>query len=77
MKTIRVQVAEAKRHFSEYLAKSAIGDSRVIITRRGRPAAALVSIDDLQELEQLEKRRGLAAGTLGSGPGYGRHTTAR
>ena len=61
MKTVRVQVAEAKGHFSDYLAKSAHGDSRVIITRRGRPTAALVSMDDLRELEHLGKRRGLAA----------------
>ena len=70
MKTISVQVAEAKRHFSDYLAKSSIGDSRVIITRRGRPAAALVSIDDLRELEQLDKRQGLAA-IVGKWSGFG------
>lgn len=70
MKTISVQVAEAKRHFSDYLAKSSIGDSRVIITRRGRPAAALVSMDDLRELEQLDKRQGLAA-IVGKWAGFG------
>jgi len=70
IKTISVQVADAKRHFSDYLAKSALGDSRVIITRRGRPAAALVSIDDLRELEQLDKRQGLAA-VVGKWAGFG------
>ena len=49
------------RHFSDYVAKSALGDSRVIITRRGRPTAALVSMDGLRELEQLDKRQGLSA----------------
>ncbi len=61
METTRVQVAEAKRHFSDYLAKTAHGAKRIVITRRGRPVAALVSMDDLRELEQLNKRRGLAA----------------
>ncbi len=61
MKTITIQVADAKRRFSEFLAKAAHAGTRVIITRRGRPTAALVSMDDLQELEQLDKRTGLAA----------------
>jgi len=70
MKIISVQVAEAKRRFSDYLAKTALGDSRVIITRRGRPTAALVSMDDLRELEQLDKRHGLAA-VVGKWAGFG------
>ena len=69
MKTISVSVAEAKRHFSDYLAKGSIGESRVIITRRGRPAVALVSIGDLRELEQLDKRHGLAA-VIGKWPDF-------
>jgi len=61
VKTIAVQVSEAKRHFSEYLARSGGGDCRVIIKRRTRPTAVLVSMDDLHELEQLGRREGLVA----------------
>jgi prevent-host-death family protein len=61
MKTVVVQVSEAKKHFADYIAKSAGGDCRVVIQRRSRPVAALVSMDELNELEQLDKRRGLAA----------------
>jgi len=58
-RTIDVQVAEAKRRFSDYIAKTAHDHTRVLITRRGRPVAAVVSIDDLRESEQLDKRAGL------------------
>ena len=57
---ITVQVVEAKRHFSDYITRSAHGDCRVVIKRRSRPTAVLVSMDDLRELEQLDKRRGLS-----------------
>lgn len=43
-----VSVAETKAHLSEYIARSAYGGERVIITRRDRPVAALVSLDDLR-----------------------------
>ena len=59
MKTETVSVAEVKAHLSEYVAKSAYSDSRIIITKRSRPVAALVSLIDLQELEQQDKRKGL------------------
>lgn len=61
MNHIEVPAAEAKRHLGDYLARSAHKECRVIVTRRGRPMAALVSIEDLQVLEQQEKRQGLAA----------------
>ena len=54
-------VAHAKSHFSELVAKSAINNERFIITRRNKPVAALVSIDDLRRIEQLDERQGLAA----------------
>lgn len=61
MKTLSASVAEVKAHFSKYVAKSAYSDFRIIITKRSRPVAALVSLIDLQELEQQHKRRGLSA----------------
>jgi len=61
METIQIPAAEAKKHLPDYLARSSHGSCRVIVTRRGRPIAALVSMNDLQELEQHDKREGLAA----------------
>jgi prevent-host-death family protein len=56
-----VSVAEAKSHLSELIAKNAHNHERFIITRRDRPVAALVSIDDLRLIEQHQERQGLAA----------------
>ncbi|MEA1867186.1 MAG: type II toxin-antitoxin system prevent-host-death family antitoxin [Thermodesulfobacteriota bacterium] len=42
------------------IARTAHGRERFIITRRNKPAAALMSIDDLQIIEQHEERTGLA-----------------
>ena len=57
----RVSVAQAKSHLSELIAKSAHGHERFIITRRDKPVAALVSLDDLKIIEQHQERQGLAA----------------
>ncbi|MCI5164959.1 MAG: type II toxin-antitoxin system Phd/YefM family antitoxin [Candidatus Electrothrix sp. GM3_4] len=56
-----VSVANAKSHLSELIAKSAYAHERFIITKRDKPVAALVSLDDLQIIEQHEERQGLAS----------------
>ena len=56
-----VSVVEAKSHLSELLTKSAYNNEKFIITRRNKPLAALVSLDDLRKIEQHEERKGLAA----------------
>lgn len=56
-----VSVAQAKSHLSELIARSAHGRERFVITRRNKPVAALVSLDDLRRIEQQEERQGLAA----------------
>ena len=56
-----ISVANAKSHLSEIIAKSAHGHERFIITRRDKPVAAIVSLDDLKILEQYQERQGLAA----------------
>lgn len=65
----KVSVAEIKSHLSEFIARSAHGHERFIITRRNRPVAALVSLDDIATIEQHEERQGLAA-IAGSWPGF-------
>ncbi len=61
MSTVRIPAAEAKKHLPDYLARSAHGGCRVVVTRRGRPMAAIVSMDDLRALEQATARAGLAS----------------
>lgn len=56
----KVSVAHTKSHLSELVARSTHGQERFIITRRNKPVAALVSIDDLKIIEQHEERAGLA-----------------
>lgn len=60
MSSEEVPVAEIKAHLSEYLAISHKESRRIIITKRGKPFAAIISIDDLQNLEQLDEKNGLA-----------------
>ncbi|MBI5558672.1 MAG: type II toxin-antitoxin system Phd/YefM family antitoxin [Deltaproteobacteria bacterium] len=65
----KISVAEAKSHLSEFIARSAHGHERFIITRRNRPVAALVSIKDLKIIEQHQERQWLAA-VAGSWPDF-------
>jgi prevent-host-death family protein len=53
-------VAELKARLSEYVSLSAFRGERIVITRRGKPVAALVGLEDLQTLSQAEKRKGLS-----------------
>ncbi len=46
----KISAAQAKAKLSELLARVAYGDERYIIERRGKPIAALVSLNDLERL---------------------------
>src|SRR5687767_9137925 len=50
----RVSTAEAKAKLSELIGAVAYGRERVLIERRGRPVAALVSVDDAESLDQRQ-----------------------
>lgn len=52
--TKTVTTAEAKARFSELVSQVAYGGDQVIIERRGKPLAALVSISDLERLGRTE-----------------------
>jgi len=54
-----ISVAEAKSHFSEYISKVAYADKRIIITKRGKPIAALVSVEEIKKLKSSEEVKGL------------------
>ena len=56
-----IAIGEIKSHLSEYIARSSYNHDRFIITKRNKPVAALVNIDDLQVIEQCSERAGLAA----------------
>ncbi len=42
-----VNVAKAKKHFSELLGQVAFGKKHILITKRGKPMARLVPADEL------------------------------
>ena len=50
--TKRISAAKAKAQFSSLLSEVAYGSQHIIIERRGKPFAALVSVDDLKQLER-------------------------
>ena len=66
--TRTVSAAEAKAHFSDHLRASERGES-IVITRHGKPVAALVSARDLPELERL-RAAGPAAGLVSVAGGW-------
>jgi len=41
-----INVAEAKKHFSELLGQVAYGKKQILITKRGKPMARLVPADE-------------------------------
>src|SRR3972149_5131567 len=46
------RAAQAKAHLSDLMAQVAHGGEHYVIERRGKPLAALISVDDLERLEQ-------------------------
>jgi prevent-host-death family protein len=62
-----VNVSEAKSRFSEILSRAAAGE-RIVIRRRGRPLAAIISIKDLEGLEGARRTTRLLALALGQDP---------
>lgn len=62
--TQAIGVAEAKKRFSELMSKTLYKGERFIIERKGKPVAAMVSVDDLRKLEagaSTTKKKGLLA----------------
>ncbi len=49
-----VSVTEAREIFSDLLNRVVYAGERVVLKRRGKPLAAIVSMDDLRLLETLE-----------------------
>ena len=61
--TRKVSVAQAKAELSALMAAVAYQGQHVVIERRGKPMAALVSVDDL---DQIERERATSARPRGA-----------
>jgi len=46
--------ADIKARLSEMISKVVYGHERVVVLRRGKPVAAIISLEDLQRLELLD-----------------------
>jgi len=52
-----ISTVDARDQFSEIVNKAAYGKERMIVTRRGKALAALIPIEDLRILEEMEDRK--------------------
>ena len=52
--TTTISTADARKNFADIVNKVAYGNEPVVLTRRGQQVAALVSIDELELLQQIE-----------------------
>ena len=52
--TTTISTAEARKNFADIVNKVAYGKEPIVLTRRGQQVAALVSMDELELLQQIE-----------------------
>lgn len=48
---LKMSTVEARENFSEMINQAAYGNERVVLTRRGKPLVAVVSLQSLRNLE--------------------------
>ena len=56
MTTTQVSIGQVKRDISELVNRVAFGQERIILTSRGKPKAAIVSINDLEKLNAVQQK---------------------
>jgi prevent-host-death family protein len=56
-----VSVQRARGELADLINRAAYGRERILLKRRGKPVAAIVSIKDIEMLEALEDRLDVAA----------------
>ena len=56
----KISSAEARKKFSNIVNRVAFGKESIILTRRGEELAALVAMDELRLLQELEDRIDIA-----------------
>jgi prevent-host-death family protein len=54
--TTTISTAEARKNFADFVNKVVYGKETVVLTRRGQGIAALVSMEELELLQQIEDR---------------------
>lgn len=56
-----MSVAELRASLSDAISRATFGRERISITRRGKIAAVLIGLEDLEALERLDDREDLTA----------------
>ncbi len=56
-----ITTVTARQHFSDLINRVAYGKDRILLTRRNRPLVAVVPIEDIALLEEIEDRDDLRA----------------
>ncbi len=51
-----ISTAEARNDFAEVINRASFGKERFVLTRRGKRLAAIIPVEDLELLEELEDR---------------------
>ena len=51
-----ISTADARKKFANIINRVAYGKESFVLTRRGEPLAAIVSIDDLKLLQEIEEQ---------------------
>jgi prevent-host-death family protein len=59
MAQTHVSIGQVKRDISELVNRVAYGGERIVLTSRGRPKAAIVSIEDYKRLEEARAKASL------------------
>ncbi len=52
----KITTADARKKLSDIINRVAFGDESFVLTRRGEPIAALISMEELQVLQELEDK---------------------
>lgn len=53
----KISTADARKNFANIINRVAFGKESFILTRRGEALAALVSVEDLKLLQEMEERK--------------------
>lgn len=53
-----ISTSKAREFLADLITEVAYKGERVILTRHGKPVAAIISAEDLERLEALERRPG-------------------
>jgi prevent-host-death family protein len=56
-----ISTSEARERFSDLINRASYGQERIILTRRGKPVAAVVPFEDVQWMEDVEDEEDIAA----------------